>query len=74
MRGLSSVYGKYITGPAQPVVDRIRNQYLWELLCKIPKQQTSITTFKNRLQQQIFILQTNKRYRSVSIVINVDPL
>ena len=27
MRGLSSSYGKYITGPAQPVVDRIRNQY-----------------------------------------------
>ena len=74
MRGLSSSYGKYMTGPAQPVVDRIRNQYLWELLCKIPKQQVSIGTFKTRLQQQILILQTNKRYRSVSIVINVDPL
>jgi primosomal protein N' (replication factor Y) len=74
MRGLSSSYGKFISGPAQPVVDRIRNQYLWELLCKIPKQQISIGTFKNRLQQQIMILQTNKRYRSVRIVINVDPL
>jgi primosomal protein N' (replication factor Y) len=74
MRGLSNDYGKFITGPAQPVVDRIRNQYLWELLCKIPKQQVSIGTFKNRLQQQILILQTNKRYRSVRIVINVDPL
>jgi len=74
MRGLSNSYGKFITGPAQPVVDRIRNQYLWELLCKIPKQQFNIGSFKNSLQQQIMILQTNKRYRSVSIVINVDPL
>lgn len=65
---------KYITGPAEPVVNRVRSQYLWELLLKLPKDAQLISQCKMQLQQQVIIIQTNKRYRSVDIIIDVDPV
>lgn len=65
---------KYITGPAAPVVNRVRNQYLWELLLKLPKDAQLINQCKMQLLQQVIIIQTNKRYRSVDITIDVDPV
>src|SRR6266542_234511 len=34
VQGLKANYANNISGPAEPVVNRIRNQYLWELLIK----------------------------------------
>ncbi|HRN55155.1 MAG TPA: primosomal protein N', partial [Agriterribacter sp.] len=34
---LQKDYGKYMVGPAEPAVNRVRNQYLMELLFKLPK-------------------------------------
>jgi primosomal protein N' (replication factor Y) len=61
-------------GPSQPVVDRIRNQYIWEILLKLPKDNRIIQQSKIAIQQQSLILQTNKRYRSVHIITDVDPI
>ena len=71
--GLKSQFAQFIMGPSQPVVDRIRNQYLWEILIKLPKDNRTIHQCKIAIQQQSLILQTNKRYRSVHIVTDVDP-
>jgi primosomal protein N' (replication factor Y) len=71
--GIKTPLGKYIMGPSQPVVDRIRNQYIWEILLKIPKDNRLIQQSKIAIQQQSIILQTNKRYRSVHIITDVDP-
>lgn len=72
--GLKTNYEKYIYGPAQPPVDRVRNQYLWEILIKLPKDANTILNCKTEIQQQIAIIQTDKRYRSVSIIVDVDPV
>lgn len=67
--------GKFrIIGPAEPVIARIRNQYLYEILIKLPKDNRQINYCKTLIAQQIIILQTNKRYRSVVILPNVDPV
>jgi primosomal protein N' (replication factor Y) len=71
--GIKSLLGKYIMGPSQPVVDRIRNQYIWEILLKLPKDNRLIHQSKIMIQQQSLILQTHKRYRSVHIITDVDP-
>ena len=34
---LQNKYGNYIVGPAEPVVNRIRNHYLMELLLQLPR-------------------------------------
>jgi len=73
IQGLS-FFKKYITGPAEPLVNRIRNQYLWEILFKLPKDAKLINECKHHIQQQVIIIQSNKRYRSVDIIIDVDPV
>jgi primosomal protein N' (replication factor Y) len=71
--GLKGSFANYIMGPSQPVVDRIRNQYIWEILIKLPKDNRLIHHCKIAIQQQTIILQTHKRYRSVHVVTDVDP-
>jgi primosomal protein N' (replication factor Y) len=72
--GIKKDFEQYITGPAQPVVNRIRNQYLWDVLIKLPKNAALINQCKMQIEQQTAIIKFNKRYRSVSIIADVDPV
>ena len=74
VQGLKVSYANNITGPAEPIVNRIRNQYLWELLIKLPKDANIIHNCKQQIQQQVIIIQSNKRYRGVDIIPDVDPV
>ena len=74
MNGLKTNFGELCSGPAQPLVDRIRNQYLWEILVKLPKNGKRIDQCKKEIAQQTVIIQSNKRYRSVNIIPDVDPV
>ena len=72
VQGLQS-FKNNISGPAEPVVNRVRNQFLQNILLKLPKDAALINNCKMQLQQQVIIIHTNKRYRSVDIIIDVDP-
>ncbi len=74
VQGLKHNFEKNVTGPAEPVVNRIRNQYLWELLIKLPKDTGIIQQCKREIFQQVAIIQSNKRYRAVNIIPDVDPV
>jgi len=74
LQGLKANFGKYISGPAEPLVNKVRNQYLQELLLKLPKDSALIDRCKKEIEQQIVIIQTNKRYRQVRIIPDVDPV
>lgn len=71
---LRNRYQNYITGPSEPAVGRVRNQYLMEILLKLPLSQKLITKCKQDISQQIAILHQEKRYRAVVIVPDVDAL
>jgi primosomal protein N' (replication factor Y) len=73
-QGLSKQFGAYLNGPSQPIVDRIRNQYIWEILLKLPKDSHIVNNCKIAIHQQMVIIQTNKRYRLVHIIPNADPI
>lgn len=73
-QGLLNQFGGYINGPSQPIVDRIRNQYIWEILLKLPKDSRIVNNCKIVIHQQMIIIQSNKRYRSVHIIPNADPI
>src|SRR5205085_530917 len=47
---LNKNYATYVSGPAEPAVNRVRNQYLYELLLKLPKD----TAFIRKCKQDIF--------------------
>ena len=73
-QGLLNQFGGYLNGPSQPIVDRIRNQYIWEILLKLPKDSRTVNNCKRAIHQQMIIIQSNKRYRSVHIIPNADPI
>ncbi len=62
----------YVVGPAAPVIDRIRNQYLMEILIKLPKEYGMSMTYKKIIRNHINLLTTEKNYKSVSVVVDVD--
>ena len=74
MQGLKPNFAKCLNGPAQPVVDRIRNQYIWEIMIKLPKDNALIRQCKKEIEQQVVIIHSGKSYRSVSIIPDVDPV
>lgn len=67
-------YGQYIVGPAEPVIGRIRNQYLMELLLKLPRDGKTIIQCKKDLLEQVAILHQHKSFRSVTMVADVDAV
>jgi primosomal protein N' (replication factor Y) len=71
---LRNKYGKYIVGPAEPVIGRIRNQYLMELLLKLPRDGRIIHQCKKDLLEQVAILHQNKSFRAVTVVADVDAV
>ena len=71
---LKRSYEKFLSGPAEPLVSRVRNQYLFELLLKLPRDAKFIRHCKQEILEQIAIIQSNKRYRSVRIVPDVDAV
>lgn len=69
---LKTAYERYIVGPAEPVVNRVRNQYLMELLLKLPKDMTIVKNCKQYILEQIAVLHADKRFRNVIVVPDVD--
>jgi primosomal protein N' (replication factor Y) len=67
-------FGRFMTGPAEPVVNRVRNQYLMELLFKLPKDTHISLNAKDRIEQQIAFLHNEKKFRSVVIIPDVDAV
>jgi primosomal protein N' (replication factor Y) len=71
---LAKDFGDHIMGPSEPVIGRIRNMYLMELLLKLPKDLKSIDYAKHLIHQQMAILQNDRAFRSVVIQPDVDPI
>jgi primosomal protein N' (replication factor Y) len=71
---LNRDFGKYLIGPAEPPVSRVRNQYLMEILLKLPKDTHTINFAKQVIMQQTAILHNNKKFRSVVIIADVDAI
>ncbi|MFN8251769.1 MAG: primosomal protein N' [Ferruginibacter sp.] len=62
----------YIVGPAAPVISRIRNLYLMEIMIKLPKEKGMSGTYKQVITNHINLLLSEKQYRSVQVVTDVD--
>jgi primosomal protein N' (replication factor Y) len=71
---LKKDYEQYLVGPAEPVVNRVRNQFLMELLIKLPKDARTINLCKKLIHDQVAMLHNDKRFRSVVILPDVDAV
>lgn len=63
----------HLVGPAAPVVNRVRNMYLMEILIKLPKDAAGLQIQKKVINNYMDLLKAEKRFRSVVVVADVDP-
>ncbi len=73
-KALKSEFPHYVVGPAEPVVNRIRNQYLMELSLKMPKEQAVLQKCKKLIQDNIALMHQDTRFKSVVAIIDVDAM
>jgi primosomal protein N' (replication factor Y) (superfamily II helicase) len=63
-----------LVGPAAPVINRVRSMYLMEILIKLSKDAGHIQDQKKVINNYINLLKADKRFRSVVIIPDVDPV
>ena len=63
-----------LVGPAAPLVNRIRNMYLMEILIKVSKDAARIQAQKKVINNYINLLKAEKRFKSVVVIPDVDPM
>jgi primosomal protein N' (replication factor Y) len=73
LRTLTPEIQKTVLGPAQPLVNRVRNKYIWELCVKISTQSNQLQIAKKQLYHYIGLIQAHPRYKTVQLIIDIDP-
>ena len=62
-----------VVGPGEPMVSKIRNEFLMSMLLKVGRDQGKLAETKTLLSKFSENLLSQKEYRSVKIVFDVDP-
>ena len=70
-KALYSSFGEYVLGPTAPAVARIRNQYIKNIVIKIPPKQSLVNT-KKQLQKIKNTFEAVKDFRPIRFIIDVD--
>jgi len=70
---IQPMFGDYLIGPAEPVVNRVRNKYIFEILLKLPRDGSKNTLARNHIQQVMAIMLNDAHFKSVHVQVNVDP-
>ena len=73
VRRLQKRFGKRVLGPESPHVSRVRNLHLMNILIKVERHANS-TKVKKALQDEIDLFHQEPEFKSVRVVINVDPM
>lgn len=69
---LKSIFGKYVLGPEYPLVSRVKNRYIKQLMLKTPRNE-SVNEAKKKLQHELDDFAGLKEYKKVRIRVDVDP-
>lgn len=73
LKSLTPEMQRTVLGPAQPIVNRVRNKFIWELYVKISTQSNQLQIAKKQLSHYIGLLQIHPSYKTVQIIIDIDP-
>jgi primosomal protein N' (replication factor Y) (superfamily II helicase) len=63
-----------VKGPEKALVERIRNKFLFEVWLKLEKDKMNIQATKEYLKKEIVNLVTDKKFKSVQVIVNVDAV
>lgn len=70
-KALQNSFGEYVLGPTAPAVSRIRNQYIKNIVIKIPPKQSLIIT-KKQLQKIKNTFEAVSDFRPIRFIIDID--
>lgn len=70
----STIANVKILGPGEPMISKIRNQYLMNILIKIARGNTDLAEIKQKIQETILTLSKEKEHRNSRIIVDVDPV
>jgi primosomal protein N' (replication factor Y) len=65
--------GIRILGPGEPMISRIRNQFLMTVLVKIPRGRADLQQMKTTIQETMNIILQEKQLKNVRFIADVDP-
>jgi len=64
---------KRVLGPEEPVIGRIRNQYLMQVIIKLERDKINLPAVKEIIRNESNALPQEKAFKKTSVVIDVDP-
>ena len=67
-------FSSFMVGPAEPVVNRIRNQFIMELMFKIPRDAAMVRRCKELIRFKEAYMHQQDQFKSVVLTADVDPL
>ena len=70
---LRNVFGKRILGPEYPMVSRIMNLYIKQIMIKLERG-GKLVSMKEQLKETIEVFSRNKEFSGVRVIIDVDPV
>lgn len=70
-KALQNVFREHVLGPTAPVVSRVRNQYIKNIMIKIPPKQHLATT-KKQVEKIKNTFESVKEFRPIRFIIDVD--
>ena len=62
-----------IKGPSEPLIGKIRNQYLNEIVIRLEKDKIHLGKVKTFIRKKVKELTGNKAFSGIRVVVNVDP-
>ncbi len=68
-----SIHKQLVLGPHEPMISKIRNYYLREIIIKVARQSRELSKLKQNLVQLSDALKQEKDYKQLIVVFDVDP-
>jgi len=62
-----------VLGPQPNIVNRVRNHYLFNLLLKIERENVDLNAVKLFIREKVDEILTQKEFKKVQIIVDVDP-
>ena len=70
---LKSIGDLYIFGPAEPVISKIRNEFIQSIMIKIPRHYGRLSLIKNKIKLLEDTLSNDVTHRGIKLIFDVDP-
>ncbi|GAB2783883.1 primosomal protein N' [Rhabdobacter roseus] len=61
-----------VLGPEPPLVERVRNQFLFDILIKLEREKINFKAAKTFIQEKVTDILTDKTLKNIQVVIDVD--